>query len=71
MTRTDSVTERYIALWNEANAEQRRDLVAWTFSEDAVCQYPLLGGTGHAGIETMLSEAMEVVNLPRTWGICQ
>ena len=59
MTRSDAVTERYIALWNEADAEKRRGLIAWTFAEDAVCQYPLLGGNGYEGIETMLSEAIE------------
>lgn len=49
----DSVTERYIAIWNEADAAKRRDLISWTFAEDAAYLDPMLSGEGHTGIEAM------------------
>jgi hypothetical protein len=48
-----TVVERYIAIWNETDPRKRRDLIGWTFTEDAAYLDPMLSGEGHAGIETM------------------
>jgi hypothetical protein len=48
-----TVTERYIAIWNETDPDKRRDLIGWTFTEDAAYLDPMLSGEGHAGLETM------------------
>lgn len=53
MALTNSVTERYIAIWNETDPGKRRDLIGWAFSEGAVYLDPMLSGSGHAGIEAM------------------
>lgn len=50
-----TVTERYIAIWNEADADKRRDLIGWAFTEDASYLDPMLAGQGHAGLETMFT----------------
>jgi hypothetical protein len=49
----NSVIERYIAIWNEADADKRRDLIGETFTEDAMYLDPMLSGDGHSGLETM------------------
>ncbi len=58
MSVNDSVIDRYIAIWNEPDAAQRRDLISWAFTEEAVFQDPVFSGEGHAGIETMLESML-------------
>ena len=53
MSVNDSIIDRYIAIWNETDPAKRRDLVDWTFTEDATYLDPMLSGDGHAGLETM------------------
>jgi hypothetical protein len=48
-----TVTERYVAIWNEPDSTKRRALIEDVFTEDAAYLDPLLAGAGHAGIETM------------------
>jgi hypothetical protein len=57
MWSNDSVIERSIAIFNEADPEKRRDLIAWTFTEDATYQDPLLAGAGHAQLDQMFAAA--------------
>jgi hypothetical protein len=57
MSVNDSVVDRYIAIWNETDPEKRRDLVGWTFTEDATYQDPLLLGAGHDGLDQMFAAA--------------
>ncbi len=52
-TLTDLV-DRYIATWNETDAQRRRDLIARSLTEDASYLDPLMRGEGHAGIDTMV-----------------
>jgi hypothetical protein len=57
MTKTLNPTElidRYIAAWNETDAEQRRALVARTWTENAVYVDPLMRGEGQTGIAAMI-----------------
>jgi hypothetical protein len=53
MSVNDSVIDRYIAIWNEADPAKRRDLIGWAFTEDAAYLDPMLSGEGHASLETM------------------
>jgi hypothetical protein len=54
MAFTNSVVERYGAVWNEADPGKRRELIGQTFSEDGTYLDPMLSGAGHAGIDTMI-----------------
>lgn len=49
-----SVVERYLAIWNEADAERRQDLIARTWDDDAHYIDPLMQGDGHAGIDALV-----------------
>ena len=57
MTDVDPTTlaDRYIAMWNETDAETRRDLVAGTRTEDGAYLDPMMRGDGHAGIDAMVA----------------
>ncbi len=46
--------DRYIATWNETNADRRRELIARTWTEDATYLDPLMCGEGQAGIDSMI-----------------
>lgn len=49
-----SLVDRYFATWNATDAGRRRELIAQTWSDDAVYLDPLMQGDGHAGIDAML-----------------
>jgi hypothetical protein len=51
------IAERYIAAWNEGNAERRRGIVAEAFAADASYLDPLMQGQGHEGINAMIGGA--------------
>jgi hypothetical protein len=59
MPAADTVVDRYIASWNERDAETRWALVAATFTEDAEYLDPLMGGHGLEEIDAMISIAQE------------
>jgi hypothetical protein len=46
--------DRYIAMWNETDAERRRALIARTWVDDACYVDPVLQGEGQAGIDAMV-----------------
>ena len=48
-THTDLV-DRYFDTWNETDPARRRELIAATWTTDAVYVDPLLAGNGHDGI---------------------
>jgi hypothetical protein len=56
MSDVTRVIDQYVAIWSETDAERRRDLIAQTFTEDAVYLGPRLGGNGHDGIEALAQE---------------
>jgi hypothetical protein len=47
--------DRYIAMWNEADAERRRDLIARTWTDKARYLDPVLEGDGRTGIDAMVA----------------
>jgi hypothetical protein len=60
-THTDiaSVVNGYIAVFNEADTERRRALIAETFTSDATYLDPLMSGDGPDGIDAMVAGAQE------------
>lgn len=46
--------ERYIACWNETDAERRRVIINETWTESASYVDPLMQGSGHEGINAMI-----------------
>ena len=59
MTDFDLLIDRYIAIWNEAEPERRRDLIAQTWTDDASYLDPLMSGDGPEGIDAMVSGVQE------------
>lgn len=54
MSNFTDLIDRYIAIWNETDAERRRDLIARTWTEDSTYLDPLMRGEGHGGIDAMI-----------------
>jgi SnoaL-like domain len=48
------LVDRYIAIWNETDSEARRNLIAWTYTEDGRYLDPVLQGEGRDGIDAMV-----------------
>ena len=48
------LVDRYIAMWNEADAGRRRGLIARVWADDASYLDPLLSGEGRDGIDAMV-----------------
>lgn len=59
MSQTDNLIDRYIAMWNAGDAEDRRDLIASAWSESGRYVDPLMAGEGHAGIDAMVAGVQE------------
>jgi SnoaL-like domain len=53
------LVDRYIAIWNETDADCRRNLIAWTYTEHARYLDPLLQGDGRDGIDAMVKAVHE------------
>jgi hypothetical protein len=54
-----SIATRYIAAWNEKNADRRRDLLATIWAEDATYTDPLMRGQGHREIDALIGAVQE------------
>jgi hypothetical protein len=52
------IAERYLAAWNEGNADRRIGLVAEAFAADASYLDPMMQGEGHEGISAMIGAAL-------------
>ncbi|MBY0317858.1 MAG: hypothetical protein K2X72_03945 [Reyranella sp.] len=59
MTDMQTFVQDYIAVWNEADAERRRQLIRTLWKEDASHLARTLEAVGHAGIEKRVSDAYE------------
>lgn len=55
----NELVRRYLAIWNEANAERRRQLIGQTLTGDASYLDPLMEGAGHAGIDAMIQAVQD------------
>jgi hypothetical protein len=54
-----TVVDGYIAMWNETDAERRRELVAGTLTDEATYVDPLMAGEGTEGIAGMIGAAQQ------------
>jgi hypothetical protein len=59
MSDIDAVVSTYIAMWNEADPQRRRELVARTVTDDARYLDPLMDGEGIDGISSMIAGAQQ------------
>ena len=59
MTDTNTLINRYIEIWNEADRQRRRELIAQTWTEDASYVDPMMTGAGHDGIDAMIAGAQQ------------
>lgn len=55
MTDATSIATRYIALWNETNADRRQALLADLWTEGGTYIDPLMQGRGHSQIDGLIS----------------
>lgn len=56
MTDVTELVDRYIDMWNEADAGKRRTLIAEVWTPDAVYLDPVLRGDGRDGIHAMVGQ---------------
>lgn len=54
MTSVTELIDRYIAAWNETDEARRRDLLAQTWTDDAVYTDPLVHAETRAGIDSLI-----------------
>jgi hypothetical protein len=54
MTDATSIANRYIALWNETNADRRQPLLADLWTEDGIYIDPLMQGSGYHQISALI-----------------
>jgi hypothetical protein len=59
MTDMQTFVQEYIAVWNEPDAQRRRQLILTLWQEDANHLARTLEAVGHAGIEKRVSDAYE------------
>ncbi|WP_262267282.1 MULTISPECIES: nuclear transport factor 2 family protein [Microvirga] len=59
MTDATSIANRYIALWNETNANRRQALLADLWTDDGTYIDPLMQGSGHNQIGALISAVHE------------
>jgi hypothetical protein len=52
---TNKLVEGYFAMWNEADAEARRAVVAETWTADASYLDPMFSADGHDGLDAMVA----------------
>lgn len=51
----DLIAQKYIAAWNETDADRRRALIAETWTSDATYVDPLMTGRGHAEVDALMA----------------
>jgi SnoaL-like protein len=59
MTDVATVVDDYIAIWNEASDERRREIIARTWADEATYVDPVLQGEGPEGINAMVAGAQQ------------
>jgi hypothetical protein len=59
MSKHTDLIDRYIAAWNETDAERRRELIARTWTESANYLDPAVHGEGRAGIDAMVQAVQQ------------
>ena len=57
MKDTRAIVDRYLAIWNEADPQRRRAMIAEVWTQDATYADPVMRGAGHDGIDAMIAGA--------------
>jgi hypothetical protein len=57
MTTTNILVDTYLAAFNEADPQRRRELVERAFTAEATYLDPVMAGTGHDGLDAMIAGA--------------
>lgn len=57
MTEPRTIATQYLALWNEADDDRRRALLAEHWAEDARYVDPMMQGSGREGVAAMIEGA--------------
>ena len=58
-TQLNTLVNRYIDAWNEADGARRHEVVGEVWTEDGTYLDPLMSGAGHDSIATMIGLAQE------------
>lgn len=59
MKNPNDVAERYLAIWNEGDADKRRALIEQAWTPDATYLDPMMQGEGHDNLNAMIGAAQE------------
>lgn len=59
MSNLTELIDGYIAMWNETDAERRRNLIEKTWTESASYLDPVMNGEGQSGIDAMVQGVQE------------
>lgn len=59
MNPVNGTVARYIAAWNETDADKRRGLIAETWMEDGSYLDSHRDSTGHAALDTMIADVQQ------------
>jgi hypothetical protein len=59
MTQTDTIVDGYFAMWNETDADERRRIIAATWTEDASYVDPMFTASGHEGLDALATAAKQ------------
>jgi SnoaL-like domain len=60
MTDYNALVDRYIAVWNEPDAEARGKAIAELWTEDGTYTDPLAAVSGHEGVAAVIAGAREM-----------
>jgi hypothetical protein len=59
MTKLDELVDRYVAVWNEPDADRRRECIAALWAEDGAHFTPSLEARGYRALEARVTGAYE------------
>lgn len=59
MSNLTELIDGYISMWNETDAERRRNLIERTWTETASYLDPVMNGEGQSGIDAMVQGVQE------------
>jgi ketosteroid isomerase-like protein len=55
-----ALADQYFAMWNEADADRRAELVAGIWTEDATFEDPSFDANGHAAVNKLVGGAQQM-----------
>ncbi len=61
MTQIPQTIDRYVSIWNEANPERRRELIAATWTEGGSYRDPMMSSDDHAGFDALMANVQTLL----------